>query len=219
MRRSPSPATSAFRLYSNETTSNGPSTCCESAAGATHTNGRRERMANPQVIVDAAGRPAFAVIPWRDYQRLTSGHVPNDDLSDEALFDRAVAENEEAYPISVVDRIIAGESPIRVISRTPQNDAEGSSRSSGYRRTLSLTDRTEDTHRIGHNAHGNRQGATGRPRRPHRSMTLKTDLRSDENKASIETRSVKLEWTREESEWRLRVLGRAEKGQWTCLGR
>ena len=71
-------------------------------------------MANPQVIVDAAGRPAFAVIPWRDYQRLTSGHVPDDDLSDEALFDRAVAENEEAYPISVVDRIIAGESPIRV---------------------------------------------------------------------------------------------------------
>ena len=71
-------------------------------------------MANPQVIVDAAGRPAFAVIPWQDYQRLTSGHVPDDDLSDEALFDRAVAENEESYPISVVDRIVAGESPIRV---------------------------------------------------------------------------------------------------------
>ena len=74
-------------------------------------------MADPQVIVDAAGRPAFAVIPWQDYQRLTSGHVPDDDLSDEALFDRAVAENEESYPISVVDRIVAGESPIRVFRK------------------------------------------------------------------------------------------------------
>ena len=71
-------------------------------------------MPNPQVIVDDAGRPAFAVIPWRDYQRLTGGHVPDDDLSDEALYDLAVAENEESYPIGVVDRIIAGESPIRV---------------------------------------------------------------------------------------------------------
>ena len=71
-------------------------------------------MPDPQVIMDDAGRPAFAVIPWRDYQRLTGGQVPDDDLTDEALYDRAVAENEEKFPIGVVDRIVAGESPIRV---------------------------------------------------------------------------------------------------------
>ena len=70
-------------------------------------------MESLQVIVDDAGRPAFAVIPWREYERLTSGEVP-DDLSDEALYDRAVAENEESRPISVVDRIVAGENAIRV---------------------------------------------------------------------------------------------------------
>lgn len=71
-------------------------------------------MADPQVILDDAGRPAFAVIRWQDYQRLTGGRVPDDDLSDEALYDRAVAEHEESFPIAVVDRIVAGENPIRV---------------------------------------------------------------------------------------------------------
>ena len=71
-------------------------------------------MADPQVILDDAGRPAFAVIRWQDYQRLTGGRVADDDLSDEALYDRAVAENEESFPIAVVDRIVAGDNPIRV---------------------------------------------------------------------------------------------------------
>ena len=71
-------------------------------------------MAGPQVIVDEAGRPAFAVIPWREYERLTSGDVPDEDLSDEALYDRAVAEDEESFPIALVDRVVAGESAIRV---------------------------------------------------------------------------------------------------------
>ena len=71
-------------------------------------------MADPQVILDDAGRPAFAVIRWQDYQRLTGGRVAEDDLSDEALYDRAIAENEESFPIAVVDRIVAGENPIRV---------------------------------------------------------------------------------------------------------
>ena len=29
-------------------------------------------MNKPQVILDDTGRPAFVVIPWRDYERLTS---------------------------------------------------------------------------------------------------------------------------------------------------
>ena len=68
----------------------------------------------PQVILDDAGRPAFAVIRSQDDQRLTGGRVPDDELSDEALYDRAVADDEESFPIAVVDRIVAGESPIRV---------------------------------------------------------------------------------------------------------
>ena len=42
-----------------------------------------------------------------DYQRLTGGQVPDDDLSDEALYDRAAAENEESFPISVVATLAA----------------------------------------------------------------------------------------------------------------
>ncbi len=71
-------------------------------------------MAGPQVIRDDAGRPAFAVIRWQDYQRLTGGEVADDDLADEALYDRAVEEHEESFPIALVDRILAGENPIRV---------------------------------------------------------------------------------------------------------
>lgn len=36
-------------------------------------------------------------------------------------------------------------------------------------------------------------------------------------KVSIESRSTRLEWIRQESEWRLRIFGRAEKGEWTHL--
>ena len=54
------------------------------------------------------------MIRWQDYQRLTGGRAPDDDLSDEALYDRAVAESEESFPIAVVDRIVAGENPVRV---------------------------------------------------------------------------------------------------------
>ena len=71
-------------------------------------------MESLQVIVDEAGRPVFAVIPWSKYERLTSGDVTDEDLSDEALYDRAVAEDEESFPIAIVDRIVAGESAIRV---------------------------------------------------------------------------------------------------------
>ena len=36
-------------------------------------------------------------------------------------------------------------------------------------------------------------------------------------KVSIESRSTRLEWIREENEWRLGILGRAEQGEWTHL--
>ena len=69
-------------------------------------------MAKPQVILDDSGNPAFAVIPWREYERLAAGSEA--DLSDEELYDRARAEGGEAFPIDVADRLLAGENAVRV---------------------------------------------------------------------------------------------------------
>ena len=69
-------------------------------------------MDKPQVILDDSGRPAFAVIPWREYERLAAGDEAG--LTDEALYDRAGSEGEEAFPIDVADRLLAGENAVRV---------------------------------------------------------------------------------------------------------
>ena len=70
-------------------------------------------MIKPQVILDDGGNPAFAVIPWREYERLTTTD-DEADLSDEALYDRARAEGDEAFPVDVADRLLAGENAVRV---------------------------------------------------------------------------------------------------------
>ena len=70
-------------------------------------------MNKPQVILDEGGRPAFAVIPWREYERLSNGEAEAA-LSDEELYDRATAEGGESFPASVADRLLAGENPVRV---------------------------------------------------------------------------------------------------------
>ena len=69
-------------------------------------------MSEPQVILDDAGRPAFAVIPWREYERL-AGEEGDAVLSDEALYDRARAEGGESFPVELADRLLAGENPVR----------------------------------------------------------------------------------------------------------
>lgn len=70
-------------------------------------------MNKPQVIVDEAGQPAYAVIPWREYKRLVSS---DDDsaMTDEELYDLAKAAGGESFPATLVDRLLAGENPIRV---------------------------------------------------------------------------------------------------------
>lgn len=70
-------------------------------------------MTKPQVILDDDGKPAFAVIPWREYERLATVSAEAR-LSDENLYDCAVVEDEESFPISVVDRLLAGENAVRV---------------------------------------------------------------------------------------------------------
>ena len=69
-------------------------------------------MNKAQVIFDDAGRPAFAVIPWRDYERLSDGEAEAL-MSDEELYDLALAEGGESFPADFVDRLLAGENPVR----------------------------------------------------------------------------------------------------------
>lgn len=66
-----------------------------------------------QVIFNEEGRPAFAVIPWQLYKRLKA-FDPNFELDDGELYDSATVVNEESFPIEVVDRLLAGESAVKV---------------------------------------------------------------------------------------------------------
>ncbi len=70
-------------------------------------------MTKPQIILDEGGNPAFAVIRWREYERLiaTGGEAS---LTDAELYDRAKADNEESFPIDVAARLLAGENAVRV---------------------------------------------------------------------------------------------------------
>ena len=70
-------------------------------------------MTKAQVILDDSGNPAFAVIPWREYERLAATGT-DARLSDEALYDRARVEDEESFPIDVADRLLVGENAVRV---------------------------------------------------------------------------------------------------------
>ena len=70
-------------------------------------------MNKPQVIVDEAGHPAYAVIPWREYRRLVSFESEGA-ITDEELYDIAKAAGGESFPAALVDHLLAGESPIRV---------------------------------------------------------------------------------------------------------
>ncbi len=60
--------------------------------------GQESDMTKPQVILDDGGNPAFAVIPWREYERLTTADAEAG-LSDEELYDRATVEGEESFPM------------------------------------------------------------------------------------------------------------------------
>jgi DNA-binding XRE family transcriptional regulator len=65
-----------------------------------------------QVITDVAtGNPAFAVVPWADYQRLAAA-------SDETAMLIAAgnaARGDETFPEDVARRIVSGEVPLKVI--------------------------------------------------------------------------------------------------------
>lgn len=64
-----------------------------------------------QILRDRGGDPAFAVVPWADYQRLIAG-----DDEDAALIAAAdAARNDESFPDAVARRLLNGEAPLKVI--------------------------------------------------------------------------------------------------------
>lgn len=72
-------------------------------------------MVSPQVIKED-GKPAFAVIPWAEWLRLSrlAGLAAK---SDEDLFREGMASlaaGEETYPIELVDRLLADENAVKV---------------------------------------------------------------------------------------------------------
>ena len=83
-------------------------------------------MTKPQVILDDNGNPAFAVIPWRMYKRLTAVGTDTD-LSDEELHDSAKYADEESFPIDMADRLLAGESAVKAYRGSSWNDPETTS--------------------------------------------------------------------------------------------
>ena len=69
-------------------------------------------MNRPQVIFNESGQPVFAVIPWREYERLAENAGAL--LSDEELYDRSKTEDDESFPSAVADRLLAGQNPVSV---------------------------------------------------------------------------------------------------------
>lgn len=69
-------------------------------------------MTNPaQIIRDDQGRPAFAVLPIAEYERLLEAA---DDAAGLRAFDAYRAAKPETYPAEVADRLIDGEHPVKV---------------------------------------------------------------------------------------------------------
>lgn len=64
-----------------------------------------------QIIRDGAGQPAFAVLPMAEYERLL-------EAADEAIGGRVLdayrVARPETFPDAVAERLVGGESPVRV---------------------------------------------------------------------------------------------------------
>lgn len=64
-----------------------------------------------QIICDTQGAPAFAVLPIAEYERLVEAA---DDTIGARAFDAYMATRPETFPDNVAERLINGESPVRV---------------------------------------------------------------------------------------------------------
>ncbi len=62
-------------------------------------------------IIEKDGRPEWAVLPYTAYVRLVEAAEVAEDVRD---YKTALAHPEEVVPIAVLDRILAGEGPVKV---------------------------------------------------------------------------------------------------------
>lgn len=66
-------------------------------------------------ILEADGKPAFAVLPYDEYLALLEAAEDASDAQELSRFATALAAGTEwTVPVAVVDRLLAGESPLRV---------------------------------------------------------------------------------------------------------
>jgi DNA-binding XRE family transcriptional regulator len=87
-------------------------------------------MSRVQIIRDEKHRPAFAVVPWKDYVGLAG-----EDAADIAAAEEALA-SPDRIPADIAKRIIAGENTLKVIrgwrGMTQQDLADKSGRAKQY---------------------------------------------------------------------------------------
>ena len=62
-------------------------------------------------IIEKNRKPEWAVIPYREYRRLSEAAEMAEDVRD---FDEAVSRDEETVPRAVVQRLVMGEQPVKV---------------------------------------------------------------------------------------------------------
>ena len=66
-------------------------------------------------VIEKNGVPEYAVIPYKEYQRLVEKAEEAQDLTDAEAAVRAIEEGEETVPEAVVERLLSGEEhPIKV---------------------------------------------------------------------------------------------------------
>lgn len=67
-------------------------------------------------ILEHEGRPAFALMPIKEYERLLAALEDAHDAATIAEFHRRlVSGEEETFPADITDRLLAGEHPVRVL--------------------------------------------------------------------------------------------------------
>ena len=67
-------------------------------------------------ILEHNGHPAFAIMPVEEYNRLLMAlEDAHDTAAIKSFYSRLVAGEEETFPADVVDRLLAGENPVKVL--------------------------------------------------------------------------------------------------------
>jgi DNA-binding XRE family transcriptional regulator len=67
-------------------------------------------------ILEHEGKPAFALMPIEEYERLVNALEDAHDAANiEEFYRRLVSGEEETFPAEVADRLLAGEHPVRVL--------------------------------------------------------------------------------------------------------